>query len=146
MPLNNQWKLPKPERKYGCDWQPVVRLGSVVPFGYKQDPDDKDVLLPIEDELDALEVAKDLLKEYSAREVSAWLSETTGRYISYPGLLKRVKIEQETRQTASIYKHYQRRAEEAAAKALRYESRIGGRIARGEGPGDGSGQSKSSED
>ena len=51
--VNKTWRLPKPDIVSGKRvWYPVVRVGRVVPFGYKQDPDDKDILLPIQSELE----------------------------------------------------------------------------------------------
>ena len=41
-------RLPRPDYIDGKKtWYPVVRVGRVVPFGYKQDPEDEDILLPI---------------------------------------------------------------------------------------------------
>ena len=52
MKINRQWKLPPPEESEdSLEWYPVVRVGRIVPFGYEQDPNDKDVLLPIHEEL-----------------------------------------------------------------------------------------------
>ena len=46
MRTTKDWKLPVPEEtEDGFDWQPVVRVGRTVPFGYEQDPEDKDILL-----------------------------------------------------------------------------------------------------
>ena len=53
MRTNKTWKLPKPIEVGGkYEWRPVVRVGTHVPFGYKQDPDDEDILLPIPEELE----------------------------------------------------------------------------------------------
>ena len=35
------------ETEEGYNWKPVVRVGRVIPFGYKQDENDRDILLPI---------------------------------------------------------------------------------------------------
>ena len=77
--------------------EPVVRVGTHVPFGYKQDPDDQDILLPIPEELELFEKAKKFLKQYSYREVAAWLSTQSERYISHVGLYKRVKLSNNVR-------------------------------------------------
>ena len=36
------------------DWYPIIRVGRHVPFGYKQDEEDLDLLVPISDELELL--------------------------------------------------------------------------------------------
>ena len=93
MKTNRTWKLPKPVEVDGeYEWQPVVRVGRHVPFGYRQDPNDCDILLPIPKELELFEKAKKFIKQYSYREVAAWLSTQSERYISHVGLYKRVKI------------------------------------------------------
>jgi hypothetical protein len=58
--------------------------------------------LPIEHELDALELAKRHLKQYSYRAVANWLSKETGRYISHMGLKKRIEVEQRRKKAATI--------------------------------------------
>jgi len=127
-PATQSWFL----TKQGLDgeWQPVVRVGRHIPFGYEQDPNDKDILLPIPEELELLEQAKKYLAEYSLRLVSRWLTEQSGRYISHVGLKKRVNIEQKRRNTADAHRLYERRYKEAAAKAKKLEERLGGRRTR----------------
>ena len=126
--MTREWKLPKPNLKE-YDFQPVVRLGNIrhVPFGYEVDPEDEDILLPIEHELIALERAKELLKEYTYREVADWLTRETGRAINHSGLWKRIKIEQKRKTKASIARFYAQRYKEAWAKAEEIEKRIGAR-------------------
>ena len=66
-----QWKLPQPtDIKEDNEWVPIPRISRTIPFGYEVDPDDPDVLLPIEHELDMLEQAQKYLKQYSYREVA----------------------------------------------------------------------------
>mgnify|MGYP001185847051 FL=1 len=129
MKINKTWKLPKPEmvgNEY--EWLSVVRVGRIVPFGYRQDPEDSDILLPIPEELETLEEAKRFLKQYSYRDVANWLSEKSGRYISHVGLMKRVKLEQRRKAEASAQQYYAKRYKEAAAKAETLEkNRIGAR-------------------
>jgi len=48
-----------------------------------------------------LEKAKKYLRQYSYRDVAAWLSEQSDRYISHVGLMKRVKIEQKRKREAA---------------------------------------------
>ena len=68
----------------------IKRKARTIPFGYKLS-ENTDFIEPIESELEALEKAKEYLKTCSLREVAIWLTKTTGRYISYVGLRKRVK-------------------------------------------------------
>ena len=128
MKTRKDWKLPVPEETdEGFNWQPVVRIGRTVPFGYEQDPTDLDVLQPIVDELELLERAKKYLRQYSYRDVANWLSEQSGRYISHVGLMKRVKLEQKRKRQASNQRYLAERYKEALQKAERLEERIGGR-------------------
>lgn len=131
MKITKQWKLPPPETtENGFEWYPVVRIGRHIPFGYKQDPEDQDILLPIEDELELYEKAKKFLKQYSYRDVANWLSTQSGRYISHVGLMKRVKIEQKRKTAASNKRYLAQRYKEALEKAEKIETRIqGGREA-----------------
>ena len=123
MRTTKDWKLPVPEETdNGFDWQPVVRVGRTVPFGYKQDSEDKDILLPIVEELNLLEKAKKYLKQYSYREVAAWLSTQSERYISHVGLYKRVKIEQQRKNEASTQRYLAKRYKEALQKAEKLET------------------------
>ena len=123
MRTTKDWKLPVPEEtEDGFDWQPVVRVGRVIPFGYEQDPEDKDILLPIIEQLDLLEKAKKYLKQYSYRDVANWLSEQSGRYISYVGLRHRVKLEQKRKREASNKRYLAERYKEALEKAEKIEA------------------------
>ena len=121
------WKLPKPQKVDGeYEWVPVVRIGRTIPFGYRQDPNDDDILLPIPEELELFEQAKKHLKRYSYREVAAWLSTSSGRNISHVGLYKRVNLEQKRKNAAKIQDFYAQRYKEAAEKAEKLEkARIG---------------------
>ena len=129
MKINKTWKLPKPELVNDeYEWLSVVRVGRIVPFGYRQDPDDGDILLPIPEELEDLEEAKKYLKQDSYRDGANWLSEKSGRYISHVGLMKRVKLERQRKAEASTQRYYAERYKEAAAKAETLErNRIGAR-------------------
>ena len=129
MRTTKDWKLPVPEETDdGFDWQPVVRVGRVIPFGYEQDPKDKDILLPIVEQLNLLEKAKKYLKQYSYRDVANWLSEQSGRYISYVGLRHRVKLEQKRKKEASNKRYLAERYKEALEKAEKLEAtRFGAR-------------------
>lgn len=120
------WTLPEPPKEPEIVWHPVVRVARVIPFGYKVSEDDPDILDPIPEELVLLEEAKKHLKQYSYRQVAAWLSKESGRSISHYGLIKRVKSEQKRNRQASIQRRLERQAKEAAEKAEKLEKRIGG--------------------
>ena len=110
----------------GLVWKPVVRVGRIIPFGYRQDPDDCDILIPIEQELELLEEAKKYLRQYSYRDVAAWLSEQSDRYISHVGLMKRVKIEQKRKREAANQRYLAERYKAALDKAEKIEAQIRG--------------------
>ena len=132
MRTTKNWKLPVPEEtEDGFDWQPVVRVGRVIPFGYEQDVNDKDILLPIVEELNLLEKAKKYLKQYSYRDVANWLSEQSGRYISYVGLRHRVKLEEKRKREASNKRYLAERYKEALEKAEKIEANSFGARAEG---------------
>lgn len=95
-----------------------VKRGLVIPWGYEQHPDDKQLLLPIDEQLDVYEEAKRLLhRGCTLRDVSEWMSATTGRYISHVGLDKKIKAEvSEKRRKAANKAWENRRARIAAAE------------------------------
>lgn len=128
---NHIWAITKPEvlEDGSIQWFPIVRIGRYVPFGYKQSELDPDLLLPIPEELILLEKAKLYMKEYSLRQVSAWLSKESGRYISHVGLQKRVAIERSRKRKAQNLTAYARRAEETAKKAEKLGRILGGKSA-----------------
>tara|TARA_E500000305_G_scaffold108429_1_gene110842 strand:+ start:1466 stop:1873 length:408 start_codon:yes stop_codon:yes gene_type:complete len=121
------WDLPEPDIK-GCtnQWLPIPKMARTIPFGYVEDPEDKNILRPIKSELDALEKAKKYLGQYSYREISNWLSNQTGRYISHVGLRKRVQDERRRKKTASIKHQYAKRYKEIIEAAEKIQTeRIG---------------------
>jgi len=129
--INKTWKLPAPEKGETFEWKKVVRVGRHVPFGYRQDPDDCDILIPIEQELELLEKAKKYLRQYSYRDVAAWLSEQSDRYISHVGLMKRVKIEQKRKREAANQRQLAAKYKAALEKAEKLEAqRLGGKDLR----------------
>ena len=129
MKIDKTWKLPKPEKtEYGYDWQPVVRVGRVIPFGYKQDENDRDILLPIPTELELLEKAIKYIRQYSYRQVANWLSKESGREISHVGLMKRIRIEQKRKSNASAQSYLAKRYKEALQKAEKLSKERIGRI------------------
>jgi hypothetical protein len=93
--------LPKPDNIK--NWERVPRLTKrTVPFGYEVDPEDERWLNPIPKELELLELAKKHLKQYSYREVSAWLTTQSGRVITHDGLKKRIDVERRRKSLAAI--------------------------------------------
>ena len=118
-------------------WAPIPRLSrnrSFIPFGYQYDPEDPDILLPIELELEALEKAKQHLKQFSYREVAAWLTKITGRKISHEGLRKRLKIERTRRTKAHALKLLAKRLEETQKAVEHLEQKtLGARISQDSG-------------
>jgi len=128
-PTKVDWQVPL--RGDNGEWYPIIRVGRHVPFGYKQDEDDPDLLIPIPEELELLEKAKLFLQEYSLRDVARWLSQQSGRYISHVGLDKRVRIEEKRRRASSNYRNYAKKYKEAARKAEKIEKdRLGGRATK----------------
>ena len=116
------------EEKVDGKWLPIPRVSRIVPWGYVEDPDDKKRLLPVEFELEALELAKKHLKQYSYRAVANWLSAETGRSISHMGLKKRIENERRRNRQASVYANWANAIEKAReiAKTLKAE-RVGAR-------------------
>lgn len=130
--FDDGWKLPLPEED-GDEyiWRPVVRVGKHVPWGYKQDPNDPDILLPIPEDLELMEQAKKFLKQYSYRQVAAWLSEQSGKPISHVGFYKRVKLEHKRKTEASNQRYLAKRYKEALEKAEKLENqRLGAKARR----------------
>lgn len=122
----NEVRLPSPPRRPQEEWLPAVRVGRYIPFGYSQDPENDSVLLPIPEELELLEMAKKLLKEYSLRTVADWLTAKSGRKISHMGLSKRVKLETTRKANARQQRRYAELSKNASESAAKIESRIGG--------------------
>jgi hypothetical protein len=119
-----QWKLPQPtDIKEENDWSPVPRIARTIPFGYVSDDEDPYILQPVPLELDLLEKARGYLKQYSLREVSAWLSTNSGRYISHLGLQKRVKHEKQRKDKARSLRLWANYAEKAINTAEKLEAR-----------------------
>ena len=117
-----KWILPQPDPK---NYVPIPRLSRFIPFGYKVDEENDGWFQPIPLELEALEKAKQYLKQYSSRQVAAWLTKVTGREISHVGLLKRFKNEQVHRRKSNTYRQLARRYQEALEKAEEWEKSLG---------------------
>ena len=119
-----QWKLPQPtDIKEDNEWVPIPRISRTIPFGYDVDPDDPDVLLPNEYQLDMLEKANEYLKQYSYREVANWLTRNTGREISHVGLKKRLDNERRRKNKAGSLRRWADYAKKAIAKAEELEAK-----------------------
>ena len=127
MPNIGYFKMPDPVGlKDDNEWLMIPRISKTIPFGYKTHEDDEDILVPIIEELEALELAKDYLKEYSYREVAGWLSDRTGREISHIGLRKRFQKEKQRKSKAATYKTWLKNYKKALEKLEEIESkRIG---------------------
>jgi hypothetical protein len=118
-----RWELPQPlDIKDEVTWSPIPRIARTLPFGYVQDEQDPDLLQPVQNELDKLEMARDYLKQYSYREVANWLTTQTGRYISHVGLTKRVANERQRKNQARSIRKWAEYAEKAIAKAKEIET------------------------
>ena len=125
-----QWKLPQPtDIKEDNEWIPIPRISRTIPFGYDVDPDDPDVLLPNEHQLDMLVKAQKYLKQYSYREVANWLTRNTGRSISHVGLRKRLDNERRRKNKSGSLRRWADYAKKAIAKAEELEAkRLGAKI------------------
>ena len=66
------------------------RTSSTIPFGYKLNEDNPELLDEVPEELQALDKILPLIKDktLSLREGSLWLTHETGRSISHMGLKK----------------------------------------------------------
>ena len=124
-----KWKLPQPTDLKDEDekeWIQIPRIARTVPFGYKVNYDDKELLDPIPYELEALELARRHIKQYSLRQVANWLTTKTGRQISHIGLRKRLLHERQRKNKARTLKRWSEYAKKAIEKAKAIEeSRVG---------------------
>ena len=119
-----KWILPQPENvTRDEDYLPIPKIARTIPFGYIEDPEDKDMLLPVPRELRALEKAKEHLQQYSYREVANWLVKQTGRDISHAGLKKRIESEQSNKRRSATLREWARRFQKAIAKAEEIENK-----------------------
>tara|TARA_R110002033_G_scaffold53549_3_gene101607 strand:+ start:932 stop:1351 length:420 start_codon:yes stop_codon:yes gene_type:complete len=123
--VNKTWRLPKPtilnKKKV---WFPVVRIGYSVPFGYYEDPEDKDILIPIPEELELYELAKKHLKNYTYKDVAAWLTTRSGRKIGPSALHERIARERKNKRDLTNANYYAEKYKEACDKARKIEERI----------------------
>ena len=118
-----KWKLPQPtDIKEQDEWVQIPRIARTVPFGYKHNEEDPDILDPIPVELDLLEKARSHVNQYSYREVANWLTANTGRQISHVGLRKRLLNERQRKNQAASLRKWAEYAETAIAKAKEIEA------------------------
>jgi len=118
-----KWKLPQPtDIKEENEWVQIPRIARTVPFGYKQNEEDPDILDPIKLELDLLEKARQHVNQYSYREVANWLSANTGRYISHVGLRKRIANERQRKDQARSLRKWSEYVQRAIVKAEELEN------------------------
>ena len=118
------FKMPDPVGlKDDNEWLEIPRISRTIPFGYKLHEEDADLLVPIIEELEALELAKEYLKEYSYRDVARWLSDRTKREISHIGLRKRIRIEKQRKSKAATYKTWLKNYQKALEKLEEIESK-----------------------
>lgn len=119
-----KWKLPQPtDIKEQNEWVQIPRIARTVPFGYKFNEEDPDILDPIPTELDLLEKARQHVNQYSYREVANWLSANSGRYISHVGLRKRLQNERQRKNQAKSLREWAAYAEKAIRKAEALEEK-----------------------
>ena len=112
-------------------WVQIPRIARTIPFGYKVNEEDPDLLDPIQTELDLLEKARKHVNQYSYREVANWLSANTNRYISHVGLRKRLGNEKQRKNQARSLRKWAEYAEKAIAKAKALEEERTGARATG---------------
>lgn len=128
LPQIGLWILPQPKDAYSnSEFLPIpnIKNSKKAPFGYKINEEDNLMLDPIPEELKALEKAKQYIKQYSSRNVAAWLTTITGRSITHTGLLKRIKHEGTNKRKAQAFRQWAKRLEKALTYAKKYEETTG---------------------
>ena len=124
-----KWKLPQPtDLKEDKEWIQIPRIARTIPFGYKINEEDSELLDPIPYELEAIELARKYVNQYSYRQVANWLTKKTGRDISHTGLRKRLIHERHRKNKARTLRKWSEYAEKAIQKAKEIEEgRVGAR-------------------
>ena len=127
-----KWKLPQPTDLKDEDqqeWVQIPRIARIVPFGYKINEEDQDLLDPIPYELEAIELARKYTKQYSYREIANWITKKTEREISHVGLRKRLMHEQQRKNKARTLRKWSEYAQKAIEKAKAIEEeRTGAKV------------------
>ena len=124
-----KWKLPQPtdlkdeEQK---EWIQIPRIARTIPFGYKINEEDSELLDPIPYELEAIELARKYVNQYSYRQVANWLTKKTGRDISHTGLRKRLIHERQRKDKARTLRKWAAYAQKAIEKAKAIEEKTTG--------------------
>ena len=124
-----KWKLPQStdlKDEEEKEWIQIPRIARTIPFGYVINKEDSELLDPVPYELEALDLARKHVKQFSYREVANWLTTKTGRNISHVGLRKRLMHEQQRKNKARTLRKWSEYAQKAIEKAKTIEeSRIG---------------------
>ena len=70
----------------------IRRATSTIPFGYEMDDESSSFLKPIDEELEALQIAENMVvnEEISLQAACDWLEYKTDRRMSAPGLKKHI--------------------------------------------------------
>ena len=127
-----KWKLPQPtdlKDEEEKEWIQIPRIARTVPFGYVINKEDSELLDPVPYELEALELARKHVKQFSYREVANWLTTKTGRDISHVGLRKRLMNERQRKNKARTLRRWSEYAEKAIQKAKEIEEgRTGAKV------------------
>ena len=119
-----KWKLPQPtDIQEDDEWVQIPRIARTVPFGYKLNEEDPDILDPIKVELDLLQKARQHIKQFSYRQVANWLSKSSGRYISHVGLKKRLDNERRRKNKVASLRKWAEHAQTAITKAQEIEDK-----------------------
>ena len=119
-----KWKLPQPtdlKDEELKEWIQIPRIARTIPFGYKINEKDSELLDPIPYELEAVELARKYVNQYSYRQVANWLTQKTGREISHVGLRKRLMHERQRKNKARTLRKWSEYAEKAIQKAKEIE-------------------------
>ena len=120
-----KWKLPQPtdlKDEDETEWIQIPRIARIVPFGYKVNENDSELLDPIAYELEAIELARKHVKQYSFRQVANWLTTKTGREISHVGLRKRLMNERRRKDKVKSIRQWAEYAQKAIDKAQEIET------------------------
>ena len=126
------WELPKPPKGQEKNWHTIARVAlTTIPFGYMVNLTNERLLEPIPEELNALELAKRHIKQYSYRDVAQWLTRQTGRSISHMGLKKRIDIERKRKKAIIIKRRLAQRLQETLQEIEKLENGRVGAYANG---------------
>jgi hypothetical protein len=100
-------------------WAKIPKVAPTVPWGYSVDPNNSNVLVPIDICLDTLEEGRKHLKTHTQREVCNWISTRSGYPITKVILQRRVANAKRRENYAQTLKRWAAKAEEAL-EAARY--------------------------